>query len=373
VPQSPRGRTVLIVDDSPENLRLLTTLVRRADLVPRPIPSVKLALEAAAQDPPDLILLDMLMPEMSGLDACRWLKRHPVLRSIPVVFISGLDGPDDKVEAFRAGGVDYVSRPFHEREVLARLLLHLSLGRVRAELEASIHALDLRLAEQLRQVTAAHLSTIHALARLAETRDDDTGQHIERVRTLTMTLASRMRDLHLHLDLLDDAYIEALYHTASLHDIGKVGIPDAVLLKPGPLSHEEFTVMSRHAELGAHTLGSVLARHPDNLFLRMGVDVARSHHERWDGTGYPDGLAAQAIPLAARIVAVADVYDALTSDRVYRPAMDPELAFRELIADRGTHFDPDVVDAFVSRFPEIRRIRQDLRDASGEGSHPPAS
>jgi putative two-component system response regulator len=182
-----------------------------------------------------------------------------------------------------------------------------------------------------------------------------------------------MRDLHLHLDLLDDAYIEALYHTASLHDIGKVGIPDAVLLKPGPLSHEEFTVMSRHAELGAHTLGSVLARHPDNLFLRMGVDVARSHHERWDGTGYPDGLAAQAIPLAARIVAVADVYDALTSDRVYRPAMDPELAFRELIADRGTHFDPDVVDAFVSRFPEIRRIRQDLRDASGEGSHPPAS
>jgi putative two-component system response regulator len=356
------GSSVLIVDDAPENLRLLAAVLKRGDLVPRPVPSGRLAIAAAVADPPDLVLLDVRMPEMSGFDVCRWFKQDERLRSIPVIFISGLQGTDDKVEGLRLGGVDYVSKPFQEEEVLARVKTHLRLRLVHAELASHNLQLEQRVAEQVKTVTASQLATIFALAKLAEARDDDTGRHIERVQTFGRGLAERMREMRLHAVQLSSAFIDTLFQTASLHDIGKVGTPDAILFKPAKLTTEEFAEMKKHCTLGANTLAAVLKRHPDNQFLRMGVDVARSHHEKWDGSGYPDCLAGKAIPLAARIVALADFYDALTSKRCYRPAFSHEDTCRMIEEGSGTHFDPDVVTAFRALETQFRRIRHEMQD-----------
>ena len=355
-----QGSNVLVVDDAPENLRLLAALLKRGGMIARPVPSGRLAIDAAVADPPDLVLLDVDMPEMSGLDVCRWFKQDERLRSIPVIFISGLQGIEDKVRAFRAGGVDYVSKPFQEEEVLARIRTHLHLRRLQLELASYNQQLEQRIAEQVKVVTATQLATIFALAKLAEARDDDTGQHIERVQTFSRVLAEQMREMRQHASVLTPSFIENLFRTASLHDIGKVGVPDAVLLKPGKLTPEEFTEMKKHSVLGAHTLGAVLRNFPDNQFLRMGVDVARSHHERWDGGGYPDGLKDTAIPLSARIVALADFYDALTSKRCYRPAVSHEDTSRMIGEGVGKHFDPDVVAAFRAVEGQFRRIRHEM-------------
>ena len=357
-----RGASILVVDDAPENLRLLAAVLKRGGLVPRPVTSGRLAIEAALIDPPDLILLDVRMPEMSGVDVCRWFKQDGRLRSIPIIFISGLQGTDDKVEAFRVGGVDYVSKPFQDQEVLARVKTHLRLRRLQVELVSHNVQLEQRIAEQVKAVTASQLATIFSLAKLAEARDDNTGQHIERVQTFGRVLAERMRETRSYVVQLTTAFVDNLYQTASLHDIGKVGTPDAILLKPGKLTAEESAEMKKHCALGADTLATVLKRHPDNQFLRMGVDVARSHHEKWDGSGYPDGLKAGAIPLAARIVALADFYDALTSRRCYRPAFSHEDTSRMIEEGSGTHFDPDVVTAFSALDGQFRRIRHEIQD-----------
>jgi putative two-component system response regulator len=357
-----QGSNILIVDDSPENLQLLAAVMKRGGLVPRPVTSGRLAIEAAAADPPDLVLLDINMPEMSGVEVCRLFKQDERLRSIPVIFISGLQGVDEKVEAFRVGGIDYITKPFQEDEVLARIKTHLHLRRLQVELVSHNLLLEQRIAEQVKVVTASQLATIFALAKLAEARDDDTGRHIERVQTFAKLLAVQMREMRLHAAELDDAFIDTLYQTAPLHDIGKVGTPDAILLKPGKLSVEEFGEMKKHSAFGANTLATVLARHPDNKFLRMGVEVARSHHEKWGGGGYPDGLQGAAIPLAARIVAVADVYDALSSKRCYRPAFSHEDARRMVEEGDRTQFDPDVVNAFRSLDGPFRRVRAEMQN-----------
>jgi putative two-component system response regulator len=358
-----RGSSILIVDDAPENLRLLAAILKRAGFVPRPVTSGRLAIEAAAADPPDLVLLDFRMPEMSGLDVCRWFRKDERLGEIPIIFISGLQEADDKVAAFGAGGVDYISKPFQEQEVLARIRTHLRLGRLNRELVKHNQHLEERIAEQVKEVTASQLSTILALAKLAETRDDNTGHHIERVQTFSKALAERMREMRLHSKQLTASFIDTLFQTASLHDIGKVGTPDSILLKPGKLTETEFSVMKKHCALGAETLAMVLNRHPGNQFLRMGVDVARSHHEKWDGSGYPDGLIGSEIPLAARMVALADYYDAMTSNRCYRSAFSHGETCDMIKRNRGTHFDPEVVDAFLIIESRFRRMRHEMIEA----------
>jgi putative two-component system response regulator len=302
------------------------------------------------------------MPEMSGMDVCRWFKQDERLRSIPIIFISGLEGTDDKVEAFRVGAVDYVSKPFQDQEVLARIKTHLRLQHLQLELVSHNRQLEQRISEQVKVVTASQLATIFALAKLAEARDDDTGQHIERVQTFSKVLAAQMREMRLHVVQLTTAFIENLYQTASLHDIGKVGTPDAILLKPGKLNLDEFAEMKKHCALGSTTLAAVLKRYPDNQFLSIGVDVARSHHEKWDGSGYPDGLVGAAIPLSARIVALADFYDALTSKRCYRPAFSHEDVYQMVQEGNATHFDPDVITAFGTIDGQFKRIRQEMQE-----------
>ncbi|MFO8070896.1 MAG: response regulator [Polyangia bacterium] len=356
-----QGKSVLVVDDAPENLRLLAAVLGRGGLVPRPVTSGRLAIEAAVIDPPDLVLLDVRMPEMSGADVCRRFKQDERLRGIPIIFVSALQGTDDKVEAFRVGAVDYISRPFQEEEVLARIETHLRLRALQVELVSHSAQLEQRIAEQVREVTESQLATIFALAKLAEARDDDTGHHIERVQTFSRMLAEQMREMRLHVEQLSVAFIDNLSQTASLHDIGKVGVPDAILLEPGKLTTAQFAEMKKHCALGADTLATVLEKYPDNQFLSVGVDVARSHHEKWDGSGYPDGLEEAEIPLAARIVALADFYDALTSKRCYRPAFSHEDTCRMIREGSGTHFDPDVATAFDNLEGQFREIRQEMQ------------
>lgn len=357
-----RGSSVLVVDDAPANLRLLSAVLKRGGFVPRPVPSGRLAIEAAVSDPPDLVLLDIEMPEMSGFDVCRWFQQDERLKAIPIVFLSGRQGTDDKVEAFRAGGVDFVSKPFQEEEVLARVRIHLRLRRLQVEMSAQNLQLEERVAHQVRALTASQLETIFALAKLAEARDEETGQHIERVQTFGRMLAEQMRRMRLHPLQLTPEFVENIYQTASLHDIGKVGTPDAVLLKSGKLTPAEFAEMKKHCALGAETLSRLLERHPENEFLRMGASVARSHHEKWDGSGYPDGLRGAAIPLSARIVALADFYDALSSRRCYRPALSHEETCRMVEDGCGSHFDPDVVAAFRVLESAFRRLRAEMED-----------
>jgi putative two-component system response regulator len=356
------GSSVLIVDDVPENLHLLAAVLKRASLVPRPVTSGRLAIEAAVADPPELVLLDIGMPEMSGLEVCRWFKQDERLRNIPIIFISGLQETDDKVEAFRAGGIDYISKPFQDQEVLIRVKTHLRLKKLQAKLASHNAELEQRVAEQVKTISTSQMAIIFALAKLAESRDDDTGKHVERVRTFGKMLAEQMRETGLHAADLTTAFIENLYQTAALHDIGKVGIRDAVLLKPGKLTAEEFAEMKKHCAIGAGTLATVLKRHPDNQFLRMGVEVARSHHEKWDGSGYPDNLKGTTIPLAARIVALADFYDALTSNRCYRPALSHVDTCRMIQESAGTHFDPDVVAAFSTLNGQFRHVRHEMQN-----------
>jgi putative two-component system response regulator len=355
-----QGSNVLVVDDLPENLKLLSKVLASDRLEPKLFPGGKQALEAALADPPDIVLLDMNMPEMSGLEVCQRFKQDERLKKIPIIFISGLNDTETKLEAFRAGCVDYISKPFQKEEVLARVRTHLHLNQLRAQMESHARDLEQRVAEEVQSVTATQLATIYAMAKLAEVRDDDTGKHIERVQTFAKMLAGQLKSMGLHLSRLSAEFIDTLYQTASLHDIGKVGIPDAILLKPGKLTAEEFTIMKTHSAFGANTLNAVLARHPGNRFLRMGVDVARSHHEKWDGSGYPDGLAGAAIPLSGRITALADFYDALRSKRCYHEPFTHENTRRMIREGRGTHFDPDVVDAFMALEAEFERVRDEM-------------
>lgn len=360
VPDDLLGNKVLIVDDNLGNLRILEKILAAEGLDPYPVSSGPLALTSALMKPPNLVLLDMNMPEMSGLEVCHWFKQDKNLQHVPILFLSGDQETEVKVEAFRAGGQDYISKPFHKEEVMARVITHLRMRRLQAEMELHTMDLERRVAEQVELLMASNLATIFAIAKLAEVRDDDTGKHIERVQTFARMLAEQLRANGFHTDELTDLYIDTLYQTASLHDIGKVGIADAILLKPGKLTSEEFTVMKTHSVIGADTLSVVLKQHPHNRFLRMGVDVARAHHEKWDGSGYPDNLRGEAIPLAGRIVAVADFYDALRSTRCYHLPLNHEDTHRMIREGRGAHFDPNVADAFVALEEPFRRVRREM-------------
>jgi cyclic di-GMP phosphodiesterase len=338
--------SVLVVDDAPENLHVLVRILTGQGYNPRAVRSGKLALQAAESDPPDLILLDVMMPDMDGLEVCRRIKANDSLKDIPIIFLSALDEMEDKVRAFAAGAVDYVTKPFHFEEVQARVSVQIKLRRLQTELEQHNRHLQDLVRQQVREIAESQMATIFALAKLAEARDDDTGQHLERVQTWCGLLAARCGEQQAHQAEATAAFIENMVHASPLHDIGKVAIRDGLLLKPGKLTAEEFEEMKTHTTMGARTLEAVKGNYPNNAFVRMGIEVARWHHERWDGKGYPDGLSGKDIPLSARIMAVADVYDAMRSNRCYRPAFPHEKAREVIFAGCGSHFDPDIVDAF---------------------------
>lgn len=355
-PDRTGNETIMVVDDTPTNLTILVELLGRRGYRVAAFPRGSMALKAAALEVPDLVLLDIMMPGMDGFEICRRLREDERLREVPVLFISALDDPAGKVRAFAAGGVDYVTKPFQEEELAARVRTHLTLVRMRKELERHNHYLEDLVREKVREISESQLATILALSKLAESRDDATGKHIERTRTYCRLIALTLREDPRFRETVTDEFVENIFHAAPLHDIGKVGIPDRILLKPGKLTPEEYEIMKTHAALGAGTLERVLEEYPGNALVKMGITLTRYHHEKWDGTGYPEGLAGENIPLGGRIMALADVYDALRSNRPYKEAFSHEKSVGIILSGKGSHFDPAVVDAFEACAAEFAAL-----------------
>ena len=357
---------ILVVDDAPAILNLLATMLQLQGYAVRLTPDSKQALTEVRRTPPDLILLDINLPDMNGYEFCEQIKSDPKLSEIPIIFMSGNTEVTDKVRAFASGGVDYVTKPFQVKEILARVETHLKIRRLQLEIRALNTSLQERVNAQVKEISDSQIATIMALAKLAESRDEVTGNHLLRVQRYCQALAQNLADEGVFGSLIDDTFVENIFHASALHDIGKVGIRDSILLKPDKLTPEEFEIMKTHTVLGAETLEAVLNTYPNNAFIHMGRDIARSHHERWDGGGYPDGLSGEAIPLCARILAIADQYDALRQQRPYKPAFDAARTYVILTEgdsrSRPAHLDPRILAAFKKIAPDFDSIFQSLHE-----------
>jgi putative two-component system response regulator len=359
--------TILIVDDNPENLTLLGELLRERYKV-RAANSGPRALQLALLAPmPDLILLDIMMPGMSGFEVLEQLRSEVLTRDIPVIITTAMSGTDDEQHGLVLGAVDYLTKPLKPAIVLARVHTHLELKRARDRLQRDNASLEAEIARRMRENQVIQDVTIRALARLAETRDNETGNHILRTQEYVETLARRAC-LHPRFAMaLDEHAIALIAKSAPLHDIGKVGIPDQVLLKPGKLTPAEWEVMKTHARLGAEAIArAVEDTHQPVEFLAYARQIALHHHERWDGSGYPDALAGDAIPLAARLMALADVFDALISRRVYKEPMTPAEAMAIMTEQRGRHFDPDLLDIFLAGIDDFCAIARRYPDEAAQ-------
>ena len=362
--------TLLAVDDTADNLALLNDLLSKQYKVKLANSGAKALKIAAAAPPPDLILLDIMMPGMDGYEVCRQLKLQAATRDIPVIFLTACADAEAERAGLEAGAVDYVTKPFNPPVLLARVKTHLALKAQADFLRDKSAFLEAEVDKRTREIRAIQDVTIHTLASLAETRDSETGNHIRRTQFYVKALARRLCEHPGLAAILTPRYIEMLFKSAPLHDIGKVGIPDAILLKPGRLSPEEFEIMKTHTTLGRQAI-----EHAEQLlgmqvdFLSMSKDIAQSHQEKWDGSGYPQQLAGDALPLSARLMALADVYDALISRRIYKPAMSHAQAAEIIVAGRGQHFDPDVVDAFLAIQDEFQAIARRFSDAEAGAAH----
>jgi putative two-component system response regulator len=335
----------LIVDDDEISLEILENVLSEMGYDVVRATNGKEALAQLRKDPIHLVITDWEMPEMNGLELCRAIRGDDFEGYVFIIMLTSRDGGQQKIDGIHCGADAFLVKPLNPEELLV----------------------SLKTAERILSLETRDLA-MFALAKLSESRDPETGAHIERVQSYARLLAQHLSTTDRYYDVIDTEFVRLIYQTSPLHDIGKVGIPDSVLLKPGKLDGTEMSVMRTHAELGAQTLEASLQRFPNVRFLQMARDIAMSHHEHWNGKGYPKGLVADQIPLAARIVALADVYDALTSRRVYRDALTHSQAKALIVQERGTQFDPDVIDAFLqteSRFVSIHeRFKDDERVAS---------
>ncbi|GLR12723.1 two-component system response regulator [Chitinimonas prasina] len=349
--------TVLVVDDTPDNLSLMSGLLRAAYKV-KLAPNGERALQiAAGEGKPDLILLDIMMPEMDGYEVLRRLQADGATRDIPVIFLTAMSASEDEKIGLDLGAVDYITKPINPAIVLARVHNHLQLKVARDFLRDQNTYLEAEVAKRTVEVIAIQDVTIRAMASLAETRDNETGNHIRRTQFYVKALALHLQPHPRFAGELTESAIESLFKSAPLHDIGKVGIPDRILLKPGRLDPDEFEIMKTHTTLGRDAIARAEAELGRTIpFLRYAKEIAYAHQEKWDGSGYPQGLVGDDIPMSARLMAVADVYDALISKRVYKPAFSHDKASDIIREGRGSHFDPDVVDAFLSIHETFRQI-----------------
>jgi len=350
----------MVVDDDRGSLRVLSEILKAAGYDVMAFDSGINALKAIFKSPPDLIILDIVMPGIDGLELCRMLKENPEFSDIPVLFISGVDDVDNKLRAFSVGGADYITKPFHLREIQARVKTHLQLRAAHLELKQYNRELQRMVEEKVKEILESQLSTIVAISKLVEYHDIETGQHIERVQMFCKILALSLKDFSPHGLSVDDEFVETIYWAAALHDIGKVGIPDNILLKPNRLTPSEKEIMKSHTIIGARALEEVQRKYPRNKFLNMGIEIARWHHERWDGKGYPDGLSGEEIPLSARIMALADMYDALRAKRPYKPAFGHAETVEAIKAEEGHALDPTIVEAFLKVEESFSQIWENL-------------
>ena len=364
---NPRA-TILVVDDTPDNLALMSSLLKDQYKVKVANGGEKALRIAQLDSPPDLVLLDIMMPEMDGYQVLEQLKRDSRTRDIPVIFLTAKSEVEDERKGLELGAVDYITKPISPPIVLARVKTQLSLKAAADFLRDKAKYLEQEVAKRTQEVMAIQDVTILAMASLAETRDSDTGNHIRRTQYYVRALALQLKTHPRFARFLTDANIETLFKSAPLHDIGKVGIPDRILLKPGHFDEQEMQIMKTHATLGRDAISHAEKSLGTQVeFLSMAKEIALSHQEKWDGSGYPQGLSGDAIPISARLMAVADVYDALISRRVYKEAMPHEQAVRIIAAGRGKHFDPDLVDAFLQISDEFRAIAERFADpAVGE-------
>jgi putative two-component system response regulator len=341
---------IFIVDDVPENIQIAMSHLKELNCDFAYATSGVQAIERIKASRPELILMDVMMPGMSGFQTVELLNQNPATRSIPVIFLTARAESEDVVHGFNLGGVDYITKPFKGVELRSRVRNHLELHAYRTNLERLVEERSQE-AELLKDVI------IEAMGELAEYRDPETGSHIHRTRAYVQLLAETLVNQGHFLDQLTPEYIVLLWKSAPLHDIGKVAIRDSILLKPGKLTAEEFEEMKMHTLFGEEVIANLeqMAGQPTS-FLSCAKEIAGSHHEKYDGAGYPRGLAGETIPLAGRIMAIADVYDALISKRVYKNSLSHEEAMRIMLEGKGSHFDPVLIDAFVEVEPQFNQI-----------------
>ena len=356
---------ILVVDDEATMRRLLEKLLRLEGYDVVLANSGEQALQEIFTRGADTVLLDMRMPGMSGLDVCREIRAHPRGVHTPIVFITAVNDRELRRKGMEAGADDFLSKPFDEVELLARIrnsvrvkLYYDGLEQQKEQLERAVGERTAELAAAVAQLTqiqhdlrASQEETIYRLSRAAEFRDDETGQHLQRMSWYCHLLGSRSG--------LDEQTCEMLRIASPMHDVGKLGIPDRILLKPGRLTPEEFAVMKTHAEIGYRILHGSEA-----VPLRMAATIAHTHHEKWDGNGYPRGLKGEEIPLIGRIAAVADVFDALTSSRPYKPAWPLDAALDLMRKSAGSHFDPALIEVFFASLDDVLTIRERFLDAN---------
>jgi putative two-component system response regulator len=340
--------TILVVDDASENIAVLSSLLKgfyRTKIATNGEKALQICL---SDDPPDLILLDIMMPGIDGYEVCRRLKGDKNVAHIPVIFLTAKTGIEDEEKGLDLGAVDYITKPISPPIVLARVKTHLKLKMVRDFFKDKSEFLEAEVARRTKEISMIQDVSMVAMGSLAEARDNETGNHIRRTQYYVRLLTTKLKDHPNFKDFLTDETISLLLKSAPLHDIGKVGIPDNILLKNDKLTPEEFEIMKKHTIIGRDAIinAEKMLDAPFS-FLRYARQITYSHHEKWDGTGYPEGLSGDDIPISGRIMAVVDVYDALISSRVYKWPMPHNMAVQKIINGKGSHFDPDLVDAFI--------------------------
>lgn len=348
--------TILAVDDTATNIEVVKGILSQDYLIQAAL-SGKMALKIIEKRQPDLILLDVMMPEMDGYQVCQQLKSQDSTKDIPIIFLTAKVQEDDETKGLALGAVDYITKPISPAILKERVKNHLLLKASRDLMERQNEILEERVIERTNQLAELQDVAMVAMGALAESRDPETGNHIRRTQHYVRVLAQALAKIPKYQQQLTPEVITAMYKSAPLHDIGKVGIADSILLKPGKLTEEEFEIMKKHAAYGRDAIVAAekSIEVADN-FLTFAKEIAYSHHEKWDGTGYPEGLTAEDIPLSARLMAIADVYDALISSRVYKPAFSHEKAVSIISKGRGSHFDPNMVDCFLTITDEFNAI-----------------
>lgn len=347
---------ILIVDDTETNIYILVELL--GDLYDISVAmNGESALDIVEETLPDLILLDIMMPGIDGYDVCKRLKENKKTCNIPIIFLTALTDAREEEKGLNLGAVDYITKPFNPTLVKARVKNQLELKMLRDHLEDAVKQRTIQL-ELTQEIIFESMGT------LAEYRDPETGGHIKRTKNYIRVLAEKLKNHPKFSAFLSKENIEKLYKSAPLHDIGKVGIPDHILLKPGKLTGEEFEIMKKHTIYGRDAFKHAEKKLGENSFLHLALEMAESHQEKWDGSGYPNGWSGEQIPISGRLMAVADVYDALISKRVYKEALSHSTAVRIIQEGSGCHFDPDVVDAFMESTEDFRKIA--LRHADFE-------
>ncbi len=361
-------KTILVIDDTPDNLFLVSNLLKDLYSVKVANSGEKALKYLHESTAPDLILLDIMMPILSGYDVIKKIKNDTILKDIPIIFLTAKNSVEDEKIGFELGAVDYITKPISPAILKARIKTQLE-NKVAADfLKDKNQFLENEIEKRTKEIIAIQNVTIFAMASLAETRDNETGNHIRRTRIYVKNLALKLQNHPKFKDFLTKEIIDTLYKSAPLHDIGKIGIPDYILLKKGKLSFEEFEIMKTHTTLGKKAIEQAENQLGYEVsFLKIAKEIAYLHHEKYDGSGYPLGLKGEEIPISARLMSVADVYDALISRRVYKDSIEHEKAVEIMKEGKGSHFDPDILEAFLELEKEFEEVAKNFADIHPKG------